>query len=215
MRKTILVFLSSICVAALHAADLTVSLAESGGPKKKEYRVQARSKGGLALVIENSTQYDVTVTHVGIGNTALLIRVEDTVVKAADEASIPVFVDNESLGVPGGVEIAIGYISRKEFRTVHTTVTVGATDLVTFTPGFLTWKVGEELIEKYATVKLPMDFKLSRTPTAEGFEIRVEGDRILVKPSRTDKARTAGVMLETVPAVSSKRLVPLVLTVAN
>lgn len=215
MKRNLVLLVLLLLAPSLWADEIAVSLLQAGGSKKKEYRSAMRGVEQLALVVENLTKEQITITHIGLGHTSVLVKIEERTIKPQGEGAVPVALDNESLGIPSGVEVAIGYQAKGEFKIAQAVLSIGTDDLMTFTPGFLTWKVGEAPIEKSVRVNLPPKTRVRRIPEVPGFSVRMDGDAIFVKPLGTAKVTSAGVMLETAPASIAKRRIPLGLAVTE
>ena len=200
---------------ALAAEDITIRLVQGDGRKKNDYKAEVGGVAVLRVAVQNLTASPVTVGYIGAGNGAFLAKVQDRNIDSASEAMFPVIVDNDSLGVPSSVEVAIGYTVDRQLKIARAVVTLSSANLVSFSPGFLTWKVGDALEEKSATVSLPNLVKITKLFEVDGFSVRLEGDKILAKPLRTDKAVTTGVKMNLAPSMPANRSVPLFLSIAQ
>jgi hypothetical protein len=214
LLQTIVTFALIGLSIASGADDISIQLVQGDGRKKSDYRAEVGGIVVLRVAVQNRTSSPITVGYIGAGSGAFLAKVQDRDIDPASEAMFTVIVDNDSLGVPSSVELAVGYTIDKQLKTDRAVVTLASASVVSFSPGFLTWKVGDALEEKSATLSVPAQTKVIRAPEVDGFVIRMEGDKIFVKPVRTDKPLSAGVRLNTAPNMRENRMVPLFLSIA-
>jgi len=195
--------------------DLAVQLAQADGKKITDYKTDLGGSSLVRISVQNQSKETVTVSYVGIGSGAALVKVADRDINAASEAFFPVLIDNDALGVASNVDISIGYAIGQQLKVQHATTTLAATDILSFSPGFLSWKVGEALKEKSATISVPKNTKLGKLPAIEGFSLRVDGNVVYVTPTSTASAATTAVFLKVTPATQANRVLPLGLTITQ
>lgn len=214
--KTFLLVFAALAIAGTALAeDVKLHLVEGNGKKTLQHKATTGGVTIMRLSVANLAAHPITVTHVGAGSGAFLAQVEPRTIEPAAEAFFSMLIDNDALGVASNVDLAVGYRIQDQLRIAQSVVTLSASDVMTFTPGFLTWKVGAPAEEKSAKVSLPDRTKIVKALEVSGFTVRVEGDVIFAKPVATDKPVTAGAMFKTAPNMKGNRAVVLGLSVVE
>jgi hypothetical protein len=199
----------------LRAGEIKVQLVNSDGKKVTEVTTTEGGFSILRVSVQNMSNAPVTVNYLGAGTAAFMAKVEAKVVDPAEEVFLSLLLDNDALGVASNFDIAVGYTAATQQKVERTTVRLSAAEVLQFTPGVLSWQVGEAPTEKSATFTAPNHTNVVKALAVAGFDVRVDGNTIYAKPLSTAKALAAYASLRTAPALPANRQLPLGLVISE